>query len=180
MTRAALGSASLESPEDFDTRLKGDYSQGAWIAANTKGYYGHELSYLLSRVSLKSTLRNTVDGHTVTTVAEDRIAVHMAAYNFLVYFMPRGERWRPFVTGGLQAYEYQGPKIPNWPSGKRRHYGANWGGGIKLALFPHALMRFDLRDYIGGRPYNLTFANDVSKGSFVHQIEGTVGFGITF
>jgi hypothetical protein len=129
---------------------------------------------------LQTILRNTVEGHTVTTTAEDRVAVHMAAYNFLIYFMPRGERWRPFVTGGIQAYDYQSPNIANWPPGKTKQYGGNWGGGLKLALFPHALVRLDFRDYIGGKPYDLTFEDPNQSGGIVHQLEGTVGFGITF
>jgi hypothetical protein len=180
MTHAPLGSISPESPQDGDTTLKGDYSQGAWFTINTKGYYGHELTYLLSRATLRTTVRTDVNGTTVVTTQEDRIAVHMAAYNFLIYFMPRGERWRPYVTGGLQAYEYQKPHIPDWPSGHTRHYGFNYGGGIKLVPFKHTVVRFDFRDYLGGKPYQLTFANEGNSGGLVHQLEGTVGFGISF
>lgn len=176
MTHAGLGSVSPETPAEGDTTIRGDYSEGAWITANTRGYYGHELTYLMTRFDVRSVLRNTVNGSTVVTTAEDRVAVRQLSYNFLVYFMPRGERWRPFVTGGVQANEYHAPNIPGWTSGYTRHYGANWGGGIKFALLPHTLLRFDFRDYMGGKPYKL----NLQSGGFIHQLEGTVGFGITF
>lgn len=176
MTHGGLGSVSPENASVGDTRIKADYSEGAWITVNTKGYYGHEFSYLMTRFMVKSTVRNTVDTVTTTSILEDRTAMRQLNYNFLMYFMPRGERWRPFMTVGAQAYDYHAPNIANWPSGSVRHYGANWGGGLKLALFPHTLMRFDFRDYIGGKPYKLS--QQISGP--MHQFEGTVGFGFTF
>lgn len=176
MTHGGLGSVSPENPAEGDTRIKADYSEGAWITANTKGYYGHEISYLMTRFTAQSTVHNTVDTVTTTSILEDRTAVRQLNYNFLIYFMPKGERWRPFITGGAQAYGYHAPNIVNWPSGSVRHYGANWGGGVKIALFPHSLMRFDFRDYLGGKPYKL----NTQTGGSIHQFEGTVGFGFTF
>jgi hypothetical protein len=176
MTHMGLGSVSPENGSEGDTRIKADYTEGVWITANTRGYYGQEISYLMTRFGVHSTVRNTVDTVTTTSILEDRTAVRQLNYNFLIYFMPRGERWRPFVTGGAQAYEYHAPDIANWTSGSARHYGANWGGGVKLALFPHALMRFDFRDYIGGKPYKL----NLQTGGWIHQLEGTVGLGFTF
>jgi hypothetical protein len=176
MTHGGLGSVSPETPSEGDTTIHGDYSTGAWATVNTKGYYGHEFTYLMTRFTVDSVLRNTVNGAEVVTTAQDRVAVRQLSYNFLVYFMPREAKWRPYVTGGAQANEYQEPNIPGWTSGYTRHYGMNWGGGIKFALIRHTVLRFDFRDYIGGKPYKL----NLQSGGFIHQLEGTVGFGFAF
>lgn len=178
--RAPLGSVSPELVQDTDTQFKGDYGYGASVTLNTKGYYGFELGYLRDVQRLTTVTRQTVDTTVYTTNYEDRLPVHIAYFDAVVYFMPRGERWRPFVNGGLQAYQYQNPHLAVWTGSSLRHYGANFGGGVKLKLFSHALLRWDLRDYMGGKPYHLAFATASRQGGHIHLIEGTMGFAITF
>lgn len=183
--RSLLGSLS-DTPVDTDTRLKGDYTYGARVTWNSKGYYGQELGYSIQRMTFRTNYTTTTDTVTTTQLLEDRIKVQQAFYNVLVYFMPAGERWRPFVTGGAQAYRFGAPRFAQWPGGGSKNYGFNYGGGIKLKLFPHTLMRLDVRDYIGGKPYDvqLQFAQPTTgfsnAGGHIHLLEGSVGFGITF
>jgi hypothetical protein len=174
---APLGSISQEKPKDTDTKLKGRYSYGTRLTWNTKGYYGNEIGFTFNRATFRTTLRDA-DG--VETVRQDQIMVHHLFYNFLIYFMPAGERWRPFMTGGLQVQQYAAPRIPEWTLGHSRNYGGNYGGGLKLKLFKHALVRFDFRDYLGGKPYDLTFADQTKGGGIFRQWEGSVGLAITF
>jgi uncharacterized ubiquitin-like protein YukD len=43
------------------------------------------------------------------------------------------------------------------------------------------LLRVDFRDYIGGKPYDLRFADDSRfTGGLLQTLEGTVGFSIAF
>ena len=174
---AALGSISEEKPQDGDTKLKGNYAYGARLTWNTKGYYGNEVGYTFNRATLRTTLR---DASGVVTLKQDRIVIHQACYNFLIYFMPAGERWRPFITGGMQIQRYGAPRFPEWTQGGTRNYGANYGGGLKLKLFKHALVRFDFRDYIGGKPYDLMFQDEMKSGGLFRQWEGSIGLTITF
>lgn len=178
--RAPLGSISAENMTDADVRIKGHESYGGSITINTKGYYGHEFGYVRHVTDLKSTNRATVGDVLQVTESKDRITVHEAYYNFLIYFMPNGERWRPFITGGAQAYDWRRPHIANWTTGYTRHYGANWGGGIKLVPVKHTLVRFDLRDLLGGKPYKLNFATASKSGGSIHLIEASAGVSITF
>ncbi len=178
--RPLLGSLSA-TPNDKDTWLTGQYGFGARITANTKGYYGHELGYMMQRVNFHTDYTTTVNDASVTTRLEDRVKVQQAFYNFLVYFMPRDERWRPFITGGFQVAQYGAPRIAIWPGGGSRNFGGNFGGGIKLKLFPHAQARLDIRDYLGGKPYGQLNFSDVQKaGGLMRILEGSVGLGITF
>jgi hypothetical protein len=180
VSRTGIGSPSIEQPDNNDTTLKADYSQGIRFTRNTRGYYGHEIGYMQTRVRIQTIFRNTIDSNLVTTNVQDRVDNRMVFYNFLLYFMPNGSHWRPFVTAGAQVYLYQAPNIGNWPDGGLRRYGGNWGGGLKLIPVKHLLIRFDARDYIGGVPYNLTFPNGLSAPGFIHQLEGSAGFSITF
>jgi len=60
-------------------------------------------------------------------------------------------------------------------------HGGNFGGGLKLKLFPHVQARFDVRDYLGGKPYSqLQFADVTVSGGRIRLLEGSVGLGITF
>lgn len=182
---ALLGSINESDPQDNDTKLKGQYSYGARFTINTRGYYGHEFEYTQQRALFQTQYRTTVNDVAVSRQLEDRIAIQQASYNFLIYFMPNGEFLRPYVTGGAQAYNFGAPHFPEWPGGGSRNYGANWGGGLKLKL-GRALVRFDFRDYIGGKPYKLTFqqpsalqATD-NSGGWIHLREASVGLGFTF
>jgi hypothetical protein len=115
-----LGSVLESGRKDDDTTLKGKNGIGVRLTANTKGYYGHELTYF----QMNATFGTQVipEGATARVLKEEKVKVRLAAYNFLMYMMPRGERFRPFITGGLQAHEYGAPKsIPEFTSGKTRN-----------------------------------------------------------
>jgi len=45
MSKDALGSVSPSNPQDKDTTFHNGHSYGARLTLNTKGYYGHELTY---------------------------------------------------------------------------------------------------------------------------------------
>lgn len=177
----ALGSLNTSDPKGDDSKLsKGKSAIGARFTLNTPGYYGHELGYLRTSTDFNTKI---VENNTRVSY-QDRIAIQQAFYNFMIYFMPAGERWRPFVTGGLQLQQYSIPSVPSWAAQTGRTYGGNWGGGLKLLLHKHALVRFDARDYIGGKPYDLQFdtsgATAFPGGGFFHQWEFSAGVSIAF
>ncbi len=174
---AALGSSSPESPKDDDTKIKGEIGYGARITLNSKGYYGHEFGYIRNRATLEAKLRTEKGGE---VVKQDRINTWQAFYNFVIYFMPRGERWRPFMTGGLGMHRYGNPSFVEWTGDSTRNYGFNYGGGLKIKLFNHALLRLDVRDHIGGKPFDLQFKDNQFSGGLMHQLETSGGISITF
>jgi hypothetical protein len=181
-SEADLGSVASNDREGEQTRVVGRRGFGLRLTRNTPGYYGHELGYIRSDAIVRSNV--LVDG--VRTQREDGVRVQQIFYNFLIYFMPAGERWRPFITGGLQTHQYGTPDITGWPGGGTRKYGVNYGGGLKLLLSRNALIRFDIRDYITGKPYNLFFApGDIASNPFrgggrLRQYEFSAGFSFAF
>jgi len=173
-----LGSLSGNRPRDDDSRLRAGYGYGARVTWNTPGYYGHELTYIHSRPTFETKLVSE-DGRTVTP-AEAKIQMQQAAYNFMMYMMPLGERFRPFITVGLEAHQYGAPRIEGFPGGNSRHYGGNFGGGLKIKLSRNALIRFDVRDYIAGKPYDLNFVDPGRSEGFIRHLETSFGFAIAF
>jgi hypothetical protein len=176
-----LGSTSPESKADDDTRLRANQILvGGRVTLNTTGYYGHEFSYWRTSARLTTLRRVTENRVQTTTTHEDSIRVQNAAYNFLVYFMPAGEKVRPFITGGIHAQQYNEPNFDFWARGRSRNYGANYGGGIKLQPVKHVLFRADFRHFIGGRPWDLEFADFRVTGGWLGMMTGSAGFSITF
>ncbi len=169
-----------ETRKDTDTSLKADRSYGARFTINTKGYYGHELGYRLTRATLRTTLRGQLNNTIVENTLQTRVNVHSASYNFLMYMMPAGEWWRPYITVGGQMFRYDKPNFENWRGGAYTSGGANLGCGLKLKA-RNFLFRVDFRDYIEGKPYALESQEPFETiGGIFHQLEATVGVGITF
>ena len=179
----ALGSLS-DSPNNNDTFLGHSRDiYGARLTWNSKGYYGMEVGLSVQHMGFLTNYSTTAsDGTVFSAVLTDRVKVAQASYNFLCYFMPRGERWRPFATAGLEGTEYNAPHFPEWPGGGSKELGFNFGGGVKLKLFKHALMRLDLRDSMTARPYGqLQFSqNSLPPGGLMQIWEASLGFSATF
>jgi len=175
-----LGSNNTNDAKDDDTSIKGKNGFGVRATLNTKGYYGHEIMFGQSRADVSTTIRETVDKATVSTVFTDRVKITHGAYDFLMYMMPRDEWWRPFIAVGANYQKYGAPNIAAWTTGATGNIGFNYGGGIKLK-FSNVLMRLDVRDYIGGKPYDLSFSSFSQIGSGrVRQMEFSAGIGIGF
>jgi hypothetical protein len=175
-----LGSFSAEQPRADDTRITGKNGIGARFTLNTKGYYGHEFGYSIGRADLSATVRNVVDKITVTEVRTDRIRTRQGTYNFLMYMMPNGERFRPFITVGLLLFDFGRPSLGDVSTVSHRTYGGNYGGGLKVKVAPHVLLRVDFRHNIIGKPYDLKYPDQRLGGGIYQQMEGSAGFAITF
>lgn len=182
-SRKALGSLNQTNNRDTDTQLRGKYGYGVRLTLNTKGYYGHEIGFILNTADFRTDIATTsADGRTVTrTRKTSQIKIQQGFYNFMIYMMPAGERIRPFVTGGVQMQRYGAPRIAEFDRGSQRSYGGNFGGGVKFKLMEHLNVRLDVRDYIGGTPWDLKYADQARfGGGLFQQLEGSLGISITF
>lgn len=176
--RAPLGSISPNDRQDTDSRFKNALAYGVRLTWTPWRYYGHELGYLQSNNTFQTTVRDDANPNGI--VYSDKVRVQHVFYNFMMYMMPKGERWRPFIALGAQIHQYGRPDVPDFPSTRSRNYGANYGAGVKLKLFKNALLRIDVRDYIGGKPYDLDFRDPLKSGGILHNLEGSFGIGICF
>ena len=185
LSHKVIGSANGSSPQDDDTKMRGiQPGVGVRLTWNTSGYYGIEASYLHSRARISSKLV-PIDGSSTTTTEETgNIKQDQIFVNGICYFMPNGERFRPYITAGAQVQKYSQPPLKDWPDAGSRTIGFNYGGGVKIQLVKHALIRIDVRDIWGSSPYDLQFANGSadsirSPGRF-RSLEGSFGVGIRF
>ncbi len=155
------------------------FGAGARLTWNTKGYYGFELGYAAIKPVFETSVRPS--GASADVIRSSKFTLQQGMFNALAYMMPAGERFRPFLTVGAQLQQYGRPSVAEFTDAtSSRHYGINYGGGIKIKLFPHAQMRADFRHYMGGKPYDLTRENSTNTGGRQHYFEGSLGFGITF
>ena len=174
----ALGSLAERDPKDDDSKLTSGIGYGARLTWNTPGYYGHELGYSRTNATFRTRIRPA--DTTTETIRESDVIAQEIFYNFMMYFMPAGERWRPFATVGAQAYQWSRPRIPEWTGAGSRNYGANFGGGVKLKISEHALIRLDVRDYISGAPYRSGMTTAPANRKRLSHAEGSIGIGIAF
>lgn len=185
LSHKVIGSANDSTPKDDDTKLRGiQPAYGVRATWNSSGYYGIEASYLRSRAHISSKLFPIDGTSTVTKEETGEVKLDSIFVNGICYFMPNGERFRPYVTAGAQVQRYSRPPLVDWPGAGSRTIGFNYGGGLKVQLVKHALIRIDVRDIIGGSPYDLQYANDSasairSPGRY-RSLEGSFGIGIRF
>ena len=176
--KSLLGSLEENSDKrDDDTRLKASHAFGLRATLNTPGYWGIEGAFMRHQNKLSTRISNSGQAD---YNREAKVNVDFISLNVLSYFMPKDEWWRPFMTVGVQTQRYGDPGFPEWTPGPIRTFGFNFGGGIKLRAHKHLSFRLDFRDYIGGKPYDLSFQNDQRSGGFLQTLEGSVGFSITF
>ncbi|MCC7173708.1 MAG: outer membrane beta-barrel protein [Bryobacterales bacterium] len=178
VSRAPLGYASAVQGKDSDTTFRNGYTYGLRITLNTPGYYGHELTALQTEARLATVFQDTETAPRVPKTG--RVLLHQLSYNFLAYWMPKNERFRPFLTVGLEARRSGKPHIEGWRKEPTLNYGVNYGGGIKIRLHKRALVRVDLRDTFTGKPYKLQFADLMNSHGYVRQQQATLGIGLTF
>ncbi len=179
-----LGSIATSDGADDDTYFEKVSVEGGQfkLTLNTKGYYGHEIGYSYNRSKLNIVTRTTDDDdNEIVTRHQRKVAVGQFTYNFLMYMMPAGERVRPYITVGATVQDYGAPKLDEWTHGSSRNYGANVGFGLKVRLFPHTQVRFDVRQHFVGAPYDLTFEDEQKlSGGMMKNSSASVGFGFTF
>jgi hypothetical protein len=186
LSKKPLGSANADTPLDTDSSLHSRQPvYGLTLTRDTKGYYGFEATYLRSKARFDSKLE-PLDGSSTTTIPESgTISIDQIFLNGVSYFMPNGERFRPYVTAGFNVQLYGTPPLPDWPLGRAKSLGFNYGGGIKIKLTKSLLFRLDVRDIWGTSPYDLQYApspadQSIRSPGFFRQFQGTIGFGIRF
>ena len=179
----AIGSASA-SAQGRRHRLHGSQPvYGLRLTWNTKGYYGMEAAYFRSKARIDTKLI-PLNGRHGNPPESGRISVNQVFLNGMAYFMPNGERFRPYMTGAAWGPALQhaaSPGLAVWPVERS---GFNWGGGIKIQLSKHALFRLDVRHIFGGSPYDLSTTTTLPTSCVRRESSSSsrrmVGIGVRF
>ena len=119
---------------------------GARMTINQWTFFGHEIGYAYNRTRLR---------FAVDPPEEYGMAIHQSFYNFLAYATPEGTRIRPFATGGGHLSNFVPPGSSATQGGGDTKFGYNYGGGLKIRILPSIALRFDVRQYLTGKPFDL-------------------------
>lgn len=109
----------------------------------------------------------------------------------LFHFKPREHRWRPFAAGGAGAKDYviagpapfpqAIPQIASLTTNDVWKVVFSAGGGVKVRLIPHMVLRAEFRDYITTFPRQeiVPAPHNTARGIF-EQFTPLVGVSYTF
>jgi len=123
-------------------RLKDGWRFGIRMTLNNWAFFGHEVGYGYNRTAF------------VLPTEQAGTAIHQGFYNFLAYGTPEGSTVRPFATGGVHFSNFIFPGLSVTQGGGSNKVGVNYGGGIKVKISPKYLIRFDVRQYLQGKPFD--------------------------
>lgn len=139
------------------------------LTLNNGAFFGQEFGYGYNRTKLLQ-------------AGEDLggMAIHQGFWNFLVYATPEGSRFRPFATGGGHFSNFVPPGASATQGQGDTKFGVNYGAGLKVKVTDKYLIRFDLRQYLNGKPFSelREGAGNAVSGTF-RQTEASIGFAFT-
>ena len=159
-----IGSLRVFEEGLIPVSLRNGVRIGARWATNSWGFLGHEFSYAFQRTSLK-----------IGGGPPDGMNVQNIYYNFVAHATPLDSSVRPFGTVGAGVSVYFPPGVSSLSGRGNKNFGYNYGGGVKFKLSYKFGLRFDVRDHVTGRPFDL----DDSSGRF-HNVEYSATFSLLF
>ncbi len=159
-----LGDLGVVNAVQQTLRLQNGFRISARFGINSWRFFGHEFGYGYNHTQL-------VFG------GQDKVGmgIHQGFYDFLVHALPEGSGVRPFVCGGGGFATFYPPGSSAFAGNGITKFGVNYGGGLKVKLAPIYGVRFDIRDYVTGKPFDLP-----NVSGRLHNIEASVGFSILF
>jgi opacity protein-like surface antigen len=157
-----LGTLPGSTGENVPVTLDDGWRFGFRITLNNWSHFGHEFGYGYNRTTLR------IED---TPPTEGGMAIHQGFYNFLLYPTPEGSPIRPFSAVGGHFSNYVPPGASVTSGGGSNKIGYNYGGGLKVRIMPNWGLRFDVRQYVTGKPFDLPNASGL-----IRQLEMSVGF----
>lgn len=163
--------------------MRNRFAAGVDLGYEFSDYVSGQFSYLYH------------DGHPFLQAAGVKTDIegqsHALTLELLFYFKPRGHRLRPFVAGGVGAKDYvvAGPEPFPQPVPQIAILTTNdvWkvafsaGGGVRLLLRPHVLLRAEFRNYLTTFPRQqiVPTPHNTARGIF-EQFTPLFGVSYTF
>lgn len=153
---------TLDQASTDRIRLSNSFRFGGRMTLNQWLFFGHEVGYGYNRTTWKIGQESAGS------------AIHQGFYNFLAYATPEGSRVRPFVAGGPHFSNFIYPGLSVSQGGGSNKIGVNYGGGVKMRVSSKYLIRFDVRQYLQGKPFDFPGQSgrltllEVSAGFSIH------------
>ena len=171
----SLGTVTAD-PASGEYKIKDGFRLTIRLTLNQGRFLGHEFGYSHSFTSVDVPAITTTTGllgATTTPAQNVGVGINQGFYDFLFYPTPEGTRVRPFVAGGVQFSSFAAPGTSVYYGNQPTKYGFNYGGGMKVRFSTYWGVRFDVRWYNSGKPFD--FPNQTGR---LQQLE--IGGGLTF
>ncbi len=166
-----------------DAGIRNRFAAGIVLGEDVSNYVSGEFRYLYH------------DGHPFLEAPGVKTDIqgnsHALTYALLFHFKPREHRIRPFLAGGVGAKDYviAGPapfpqpifQIASLTTNDVWKVAFDVGGGVKIRLIPHLLLRAEFRDYITTFPRQqiVPAPHNTARGIF-EQFTPLFGLSYTF
>ncbi len=154
LSNSGLGTDQTIGGTKNDVRLTDGFRFGFRFGFDQGRRFGHEVQYAYNRTHLKFNDQGGV---------EQGMAIHQGGYNLLYYAPPEGSRIRPFATGGVHFSNFTPPGSSATSGGGSTKPGLNYGAGVKAKVSSLFSVRFDVRQYITGKPFGLPLADGLLR-----------------
>jgi len=137
---------------------------GARLSFNSWGFFGQELSYAFQSSGMDLRGADFMD-----------LSVQNYFYNLVAHATPSGTPIRPFATAGVGASTFFPEGTSALRGGGTTKFGFNYGAGVKVKLSDRFGVRFDVRDHVTGKPFDL-----IDNDGALHNVEYSAGFSLLF
>lgn len=156
-----LGTLVTGKATSSDLKLTDGFRIGFRLTLNSYRFFGHEIGYAYNRSHLK--FENPAQSL--------GMAIHQGSYSFLGYGTPEGFRVRPFAAAGVHFDNFTPPGSSATSGQGSNKFGYNYGGGLKVRVSSILGIRFDLRQYITGKPFDFL----INQHGILRQTEVSAG-----
>jgi hypothetical protein len=167
MVSGSLGTPTVRiGAKETDVQLTDGLRFGFRVAFNSDRPWGHEIFFGINNTHLKQ--------NAPPPTFEESMHFFQYGYNFLYYANHEGSRFRPFATGGLELVNFVPPGGNPFYGGSLK-FGVNYGGGLKIRVAGPWAIRFDFRQHVMSKPFDL-YLNE----GWLRQNEVSGGIGFLF
>ena len=168
LSDSGIGTPNLFGGTPTDIQLTDGFRFSFRFGFNQGDHFGHEVQYAYNRTQFQDNLNNPV--------TKQGMAIHQGGYNFLYYLLSDKSKIRPFGTAGVHFDDFVPPGNSVGSGGGSNKFGVNFGGGVKFHIKGIWAARFDVREYITGKP---SFGFLMNSGA-LKQTEVSAGVGVGF
>ena len=149
-----IGTGDLGSGYSLDSGFRLTFR----MTLNTHAHFGYEFGYAYNRSHLSG-----------PGFSAQGMGIHQGFGDVLLYATPTESRIRPFLAGGLNFSNFVPPgQSAQYGQGATK-FGVNYGAGVKFKITGPWQVRFDVRQFNTGKPFDLggsgrLLQNEVSVG----------------
>ncbi len=166
MSNAGMGTTSLIGGSNNDVEITDGFQFAIRIGFNGDSLLGYEILYAHTSPKLRY--------NQATPPLEQGMGIHDYGADVLLHANHEGNRFRPFLAGGVQVSNYVPPGGNAFYSGSTK-FGVNYGGGLKVRVVGPWALRVDLRQYTTPKPFNFPL-----REGWIRRNEASVGLGFVF